>query len=266
MFPQSPYFRIMIHSIKKLLSKILPPTLYLKTLHRTFFLLYRLGLLKSNHKFKFHYAVQRFIQPTDVVVDIGANLGYFCRTFMRLTPQGRVVAIEPVPQFYGILKHFLGGKRNVEIHNVALGKDAGTITMVLPETDGFIRTGLPHIARNDEELKSNKTQEVKIVHPESILSKLPKINYIKCDIEGYEWVVFQELTSLLKQHRPLVQIEIDPKNVEYMLPFFVSLDYVQFGIKDFELIRETGSQAEPGDFLFVPSERENEVKSWKLKV
>jgi FkbM family methyltransferase len=247
-----------MHLIKKLLSKILPEGTYLRTLHRVFYLLYYSGLLKGNPKFKYHYMVRKLIQPDFVVLDIGANLGYFAKTFANLTPKGRVIAIEPVPVFYETLQHFLKNRSNVQIHNVALGKTEGTITMVMPQTDGFIRTGLPHITENEEEKKQHRTQEVKIVKAAAFIGQFGKIDYIKCDIEGYEGVVFEELKDILSQHRPFVQLEVDVKNREFILGLFQQLGYLHFGIEKDVFVAEH----EDGDYFFVPKERTNEFQQW----
>ena len=244
-------------SIKKFLAKILSQKAYLRTLHRVFYLMYDLNLMKRDARFKYHYMVKKVIQQDFVVVDIGANLGYFAKNFSRLAKHGKVVAIEPVPAFYSVLTHFLGNKKNVEIHNVALGKEEGIITMVMPESDGFIRTGLPHIATSEDEKRTHKTQEVKIVKAREFIGQLTKIDYIKCDIEGYEGVVFQELKPLLEEKRPMVQLEISEQNKEQLLNLFKELDYIQFGISNFKFIQENGSQKEEGDYFFVPSEKIN---------
>lgn len=200
--------------------------------------------------------VKELIQDGDVVIDIGANLGYFSKTFSRLSPNGKVICIEPLPQYYSILKHFLSSKKNIEIHNVALGKDAGEVTMILPKSNGMIRTGLPYISKSDEK-SEHPTQQVQIVNPNSLLKNLSKIDYIKCDIEGFEWIVFQELKEVLKQYQPIVQIEISTENRREMIPFFTDLGYVQYGINDFKFVKEDGKQIEPGDYLFVPKSRKS---------
>ncbi|MES2799897.1 MAG: FkbM family methyltransferase [Bacteroidota bacterium] len=238
--------------IKQLLYKLLPEWLYLRILHRAFYFLYDLGFLKNDKRFKYHYAVKKWIQPDFVVVDIGANLGYFSKTFLRKAKNGKVISIEPIPQFYTILERFLKKFPNSIRYNVALGKEEGSITMVLPKSNGMIRTGLPHIAEDEAEKKANATQEVKIVRGSELLSNLDRLDYIKCDIEGYELNVFEELKPILEKYQPIVQIEIAEKNQKAMLALFQSLGYTQFGIKDFKLIAENGAQAEEGDYIFVP--------------
>jgi FkbM family methyltransferase len=155
--------------------------------------MYRLGLLKNKASFKFHYFIQHIIKPDYVVIDIGANLGYFAKTFSRLVPQGKLIAIEPLPQFHAVLNHFIGNKENVELHNVALGKTSGSITMVLPKTNGMMRTGLPHIMSNEQEGEHQTTQQVQMINTSAFFSTFERIDYIKCDIEGHEWEVFSQL-------------------------------------------------------------------------
>ena len=57
----------------------------------------------------------------------------------------------------------------------------------------------------------------------------------------------------------MVQIEISTENRSNMIPFFVDLGYVQYGINNFEIIQEKGEQIEPGDYLFVPKTKEEMI-------
>lgn len=245
--------KLLMFFIKKLLYKILSEKQYLRILHRAFYLLYDLGLLKNDKRFKYHYAAKKLIKPNFTVVDIGANLGYFTKNFARLAKNGKVVSIEPVPQFFDTLDYFMKSFPNSTRYNVALGTEEGSITMVLPKSNGMIRTGLPHIAESEAEKSQHDTKEVKIVKGSELLSDLAQIDFIKCDIEGYELTVFQEIKPLLEKHQPFVQIEIAEKNMAEMLAIFESLGYTQFGIKDFKFIEERGIQAEDGDLFFVPA-------------
>lgn len=224
--------------------------------------MYRLGLLKNKPAFKYHYFIQKMIQDDYVVIDIGANLGYFAKTFSRLVPNGKLIAIEPLPQFHAILNYFIGNKENVELHNVALGKTSGSITMVLPKTNGMMRTGLPHVMRAEVENREHTTQDVQMVNTSAFFSTFERIDYIKCDIEGHEWEVFSQLGDILKSKRPIVQIEIDAKNISTMIPFFMECGYAQFGIVQGKCVAENVTQAEQGDYLFIPTEKTNLVATW----
>lgn len=247
-------------TIKKLLYKLLNESTFLKTLHRSFYFLYSLGILKKDERFKYHYMVKKVIEPNFNIIDIGANLGYFSKTFARLIPNGKLISIEPVPQFYKVLSYFLKPYENATVFNVALGDTEGSITMVLPKSNGMIRTGLPHIAESEEEKSQHATQEVAIVKGTELFKDLTALDYIKCDIEGYELTVFEEIKPILEKFQPFVQIEISSKNMDAMLALFSSLGYTQFGIANFQFVQEKGLQQEEGDFFFVPAGRLDQFK------
>ena len=246
----------MIVLIKKILFKLLSQRMYLKTLQRGFYFLYNIGALKKDVRFKYHYMIQEIIEPNYNIIDIGANLGYFSKNFAKLTPQGRLLSIEPVKPFFDALSSLLARYKHAKVVNYALGNERGSITMVLPESNGMIRTGLPHIAESEEEKKQHKTHEVEIVKGSSLLSDFEKIDYIKCDIEGYEVIVFNEIKEILAKHTPMVQIEIGPENEAPMFDLFENLGYNQYGISNFKIVKEFNrKQKEQGDFLFVAKDK-----------
>ena len=93
--------RQMMFGCKKIIFKTLGTKNYLIVLQFLFRLFYRLGLLKRTDEYKFHHYIKKMIKPGDVVVDIGANLGYFSIIFSKLIrPNGKLISIEPVPVFY----------------------------------------------------------------------------------------------------------------------------------------------------------------------
>lgn len=247
----------MIFQLKKILYRILPESSYLRWLHRGFYFLFWIGALKKDERFKFHYMVKKLIESNYTVLDIGANLGYFSRNFSDLTKNGKVISIEPVRPFFETLQYFLGSRKNLTLFNYALGQEEGTITMVMPTSNGLMRTGLPHIAESEEEKMQHRTHDVEIKRPSELLKDLTRIDYIKCDIEGYERTVFEEMKGLIEKHQPIIQIEIDPKNRGFMFEYFSDLGYIQYGISKFRIVKEIpGEQQEQGDYIFVPKSQD----------
>ncbi|MBU2019434.1 MAG: FkbM family methyltransferase [Bacteroidetes bacterium] len=218
-----------------------------------------MGFLKNKEAFKYHYAVKKLIKPTDCVVDIGANLGYFAKTFARLTPKGHLTCIEPIPPFYEVLKRNLKKFEHVTLFHTALGDENGTIKMVLPKSNGMIRTGLPHIPAANEDITGLESISVMLTKTSELFSKITPVDYIKCDVEGYEWTVFQQLETILKKHFPTIQIEIAEENIEVMHSFFTQMGYEQYGIVDFQIVRDELPQNEKGDFLFVHPSRKSHL-------
>lgn len=62
------------------------------------------------------------IEDGDSIVDLGANIGVFTLYASYLNPHGRVIAYEPQPETFGILKRniTLNDRRNIEPHNAGV--------------------------------------------------------------------------------------------------------------------------------------------------
>jgi FkbM family methyltransferase len=226
-----------------------------------FFILFDLGILKSDERFKFHYATKKLIKEGDVVLDIGANLGYFSKLFARKNTKGTLYSIEPIPMFFNRLKIILSSYSHVKLIHAALGASPGNLHMVMPVQQGVMRTGLPHVI-SEEEAKLNPDHlTVPVQSAREFLANLPHLDYIKCDIEGYEWTVFSTLGIELDRLRPLVQIEISERYIPEFCEFFKGLNYVQCGLYDGKLIEEHGTQRVTSDFLFIPLEKKDKIFS-----
>ena len=226
-----------------------------------FFILFDLGILKSDERFKFHYATKKLIKEGDVVLDIGANLGYFSKLFARKNTKGTLYSIEPIPMFFNRLKIILSSYSHVKLIHAALGASHGNLHMIMPVQQGVMRTGLPHVI-SEEEAKLNPDHlTVPVQSARDFLANLPHLDYIKCDIEGYEWTVFSTLELELDRLRPLVQIEISERYIPEFCEFFQGLNYVQCGLYDGQLIEEHGTQRVTSDFLFIPLEKKDNIFS-----
>ncbi|MFM8963502.1 MAG: hypothetical protein ACKOGD_06635, partial [Sphingomonadales bacterium] len=84
---------------------------------------------------------------------------------------------------------------------------------------------------------------------------------IKCDIEGHEWEVFERLKDVLASKRPIVQLEIDPKNNAVLFEFFEQLNYVRCGLDGLACKIERTTHF-GGDFLFIPTEKIELLNKW----
>ncbi|HQE11849.1 MAG TPA: FkbM family methyltransferase [Flavipsychrobacter sp.] len=243
----------MINFLKKLIYKSLGQAQYLKTLHRLFYIAYKSGYLKNDPIYKYHYFVKKLIKPTDTVIDLGGNLGYFTRIFASLTPQGKVIAIEPVVPFYKTLQWAVSQYTHITIHNYALGTEEKNIQMSVPKNFGYLRTGLASVAKENTSGEDNYLFEVQMKKASQLLADLPKIDYIKCDIEGYEEYVLPEMKSILEKHLPILQIETWGTHKQVIDTLMASLNYEKFILSKNELKRLPAFDNEPvnGDYLYI---------------
>ncbi|MEO5905221.1 MAG: FkbM family methyltransferase [Saprospiraceae bacterium] len=242
----------MIGLAKRILQQLLGLETYLKVMHTSFITAYDAGLLRKNPEYKYHYFVSHLIRPGDCVVDIGANLGYFSKIFSRLAESnGKVICIEPVKPFFHTLQWALRNRNNCILFNHALGVESRNIKMVLPRTKGFFRTGLAHIPFTEPLSKDHFVFETEMVRGSMLLKDLPKIDYIKCDVEGYEEYVLPELREVIKEHKPLIQIETGGSHKFVIFALLKELGYTQYGLFQQKLIKDFQDETEQGDYLFI---------------
>jgi FkbM family methyltransferase len=250
----------MIKFVKTLLYKLLGRDKYLLCLHYCFFILFDLGFLKSDTVYKYHYFVKHLIKPGDVVLDIGANLGYYSRIFNRLVGNtGKVYSVEPVPVFYKVLQYMLGGKPNAVLHHTALGTSKQNTTIVLPQDTGYFRTGLANISNNTQAESNSIKYEVPMNKGSELFATLNTINYIKMDIEGYEEFVLPEMKTIIMQHLPLIQVETWGEQKKVVFDLLQGIGYTQYTLYNGKLVKQLDPAHEFGDYLFVHSSKEQAI-------
>lgn len=241
---------------KKLLYSLLGQTLYLKVLNTSFFFLYRIGALKNNPTYKFHYFTKKLIRKGDVIIDLGANLGYFTKLFATWTgKEGKVYAIEPIKPYNEILRWRTNNNSNVVYMPYALGTEEKKVQLVVPNKYGYLRTGLPRIYDNkiDQQLSDYEFSfEAEMKKGSVLLGDIPCIDFIKCDIEGYEEFVFPEIKNILMKHKPIIQVETWGEHEPVLDNFLYSLGYKKYELEKGKLIpTEKLLTHEHGDVIFV---------------
>ena len=195
--------------IHKILYKTLPLEGYLRAVSRMFFLWQRLGIGRNAPATEYVYHLPQLVHAGDTAIDIGANLGYYARTLSRLAGGvGRVYAVEPVPPILSVLRRNLRRCRNVEILPYAFGTGQNFVN------DGGTSAAAEFPAR--------------MRRGSELFAGLGRLDFIKCDIEGYEVVVMNELRPLLERFRPTVLIETGGENRPQIVALFTELGYAGF--------------------------------------
>lgn len=253
----------MMQQIKHWLFELMGRERYLKLVSRGYFLAYRLGLLRSNRDYEFHYFIRHLVHPGDRVIDIGANLGYYSVLFSDLAgPSGQVWSVEPVPLYRRILAANIARRDNVHIVPYALGDEAGAVQMGVPGSRPH-RHGLTRILSSGEKEQVADTFEVEIRNPVELFKDLDRLDYVKCDVEGYEIHVLPEMLPLFQRFRPAVQVELASENRPAIFELFLSENYRAFYLRDQQLHPlENPAQPAFGDILFYPAEQLQRIEEW----
>jgi FkbM family methyltransferase len=252
-----------LKSIKAILLSLLGQRRYLQLTSALFFRAFQFGWLKNDPAYYTHHFVRHFVQPGQVVIDIGANLGYYSRLFSNLVgPAGKVLAVEPIALYRSVLTPNLRQCANVTILPYALGEAEGPIHMGNPSADKH-RHGLMRVLRKEDEQKAGEVYEVAMKHPVQLFDGEPVIHYIKCDIEGYEVPVIPAMRPIIDKHRPIVQVETESDNLALLFHLFNNLRYTMFYVQAGQLIPyKDAGQHLPADLIALPAELAYQYQSF----
>lgn len=165
-----------------------------------------MGFFKSKHQ-ELHF-LKSIVRSDDTCVDIGANLGYYSSQLVRIANKGQVIAVEPIPLFTSIWKKNVRAS-NVTLHQVALGDEEKSVRMAIPIRDGVVRHGLTKVLDSNVTDSSFLEFDVEMKKGNELFSSLDKLNFLKCDVEGFERYVFKSLDATFEKFKPLVQVELN---------------------------------------------------------
>lgn len=136
------------------------------------------------------------IKPTDLIVDIGANIGWYSTVLNRKTG-ATVLAFEPDRQNFELLCYNinLNECKQVKAFNKAISDHEGTLTLHLYK--GYNNGRHSFIKQKN----SVGTLEVPVISLDSFLQKEGygncSIKLLKIDIEGYEMTALHKATQTL---------------------------------------------------------------------
>lgn len=150
------------------------------------------------------------VSPTDVVWDVGANIGIYSVLLGRAAHEGNVVAFEPVPTTRERLLDNLGRNNvtNVTVESTALSDRTGRATMAIyPDAPGCDRivVGEP-LADAPESMGVETTTGA--LYAEGSPFGAPDV--IKVDIEGHELEFLRGAWKIISERRPILMMEINP--------------------------------------------------------
>lgn len=238
--------------IRQWLAATLGTQRYLQLISKTYIRLVKAGFFKSKYPELFY--LDQLIKKDFVCIDLGANVGYYSTRLAQLT-ENTIYAVEPVALFREVLQHNLRTFTcsNVEIYPYALGSEEKKISMGTPVVDGVFRHGLTKVMDGSEQ-NMGQTYEVDMKVPDVLFSDLQRLDYVKCDVEGYETFIFPHFTQTLSKFKPVIQIEISsPDNRKQIADVLLPMGYRVFALANEKLIPLTAAQMldyNGGDFYF----------------
>lgn len=166
--------------------------------------------------------VKREIKRGNVVLDLGANIGYYTLIFAKLVgEEGKVFAFEPDPTNFALLE------KNIEMNGY---KNVILVQKAVSNKDGKLKLYLSEYSMGDHAIfnlyEGCKFIEIEAIRLDDYFKNYEgKIDFIKIDTEGAEEQAIQSMLNLLKKN----------KTVKILTEFF------PIGLK--------GSDIDPAEYL-----------------
>jgi FkbM family methyltransferase len=162
------------------------------------------GYLTQTHENHVSRAIERLVTKGDVIIDIGANIGYFSAYCLNAVgKEGKVYSIEPESRNFGYLS-------NNCVHWNKLGFNIKSYQLAVSSTNGELKLNIHrystyHTLENSNNCldKIENTQTVSVITLDSWTTqeKINSISLLKIDTEGHEIKVLEGATSLFEKGR-----------------------------------------------------------------
>ncbi len=150
--------------------------------------------------------MSRVLKPNAVCVDVGCNRGLVLEQMMRLAPNGRFLAFEPVPDLYNSLKKQFACS-DVLLFSLALSDRAG-VSSFNYVTSNPSYSGLKK-RQYDRPDETDCQIEVQTQTLDAVLAShsIRHVDFIKIDVEGAEYLVLKGAVDCLQRDKPVVVFE-----------------------------------------------------------
>jgi FkbM family methyltransferase len=172
--------------------------------------------------------LRKVLQPGDIVIDAGANIGALTIPLSRIVgPTGKVYAFEPQLAYFDLLNGretylqlynvatIRGDLEAAEVHFKALGSRVDTITMRCVETDKIHAPGWE---------STGSEYQVSQITVDSL--ELKRCDLIKIDVDGQELNILKGAEETIGRCRPFLYVENDkPEQYPDLIPWIHSHDY-----------------------------------------
>jgi FkbM family methyltransferase len=177
---------------------------------------------------------QDYVQPAQVVWDVGANMGVFsiCAS-IRTGASGKVLAIEPDSWSASLLRRSIALNREklaqLKLLQVAVGNNISVEELEVPQR-GRAGTHLKIAGGAGRSLigSARETHLVPTLPLDWIAERFEPPDVLKVDVDGAERMALEGGANMLARSRPVLFIEVYERNADWVTQFLLKLNYELF--------------------------------------
>lgn len=194
----------------------------------------------KNKKDQYHLdQIQQLLKPGSVVLDIGANIGFFAKKLAEYVgPDGHVYCFEPDKINFKHLKNELKNNYNVTLVQKAVAEAAGIVTLYTSDL-----LNVDHRTYEPEAYTGKYTVEKTSI--DEFINNRFSVDFIKMDIQGFEMNALKGMVKTLDKNLSVVLfIELWPYGLQQagssaveVYDFFAQRNFNMYKIKEHQLIQ-----------------------------
>lgn len=215
--------------------------------------------------------VFNLIEPNITFFDIGANVGWYSLNIARRYGSVSIYAFEPIPITFNCLKKNITYNKfkNIVAYNFGFANEDKQLNFYFdPISSG--KASLQNLL--EKQVGKKVTATLRTIDSFFISEKISHLDFIKCDVEGAELLVFKGAIKTLEKYKPIIIAELlikwsrkfgyHPNDVIQLL---AQLGYRSFCVEN-EHLTEIASIDEATvhtNFFFLQSKKHfRHIKKW----
>ncbi len=203
--------------------------------------------------------IDQLLNDGDIIFDIGANIGWYSIHLSRKLENSMIYSFEPILETYlSLSKNVkLNNLNNIILNNIAISDYDGYLDFYYDKSS----TGSSSIENLYEKEDIDKVI-CKSVRLDSFVmtNQIDNLDFIKCDVEGAELLVFKGAKFVIDKFKPIVFTEMLRKwtkkfgyHPNQIIDFFKDLNYRCYFVENLNLveINEITDQTIQTNFFFL---------------
>lgn len=148
--------------------------------------------------------VRSFLPKDAVILDIGANVGFWSRYIARICPDGCIFAFEPSQKTFNLLLANCLHFKNIHPLHIALSDIAGK---------AFLSEDLSSDVRHLMQGNEGKGELIDVLTLDIWAQvNICRLDFIKLDVEGAELRVLKGAAKIIQHYKPAILFEYIPEN------------------------------------------------------
>jgi FkbM family methyltransferase len=159
------------------------------------------------------FLLQNILEENDIVVDAGANIGFYTLLMAQKVKTGKIFGFEPVPKNFATLKHNISSsphQHKVSLQNNGLWHEKNLLQFSL---DKSMEDNIGSFTAGKVE-NALQRESCAVFPLDEFCQSFSKLDFIKMDIEGAELSALRGAQKTIERLRPQFMIEINRKACE----------------------------------------------------